>query len=219
MSLERWRYKLPLRIRSLVRRRDLESELDEELRYHLDIQTEANMKAGMPEPEARRAARLSLDGIEIRKEECRDMRGLGWLDSCLRDLRHGAVLLKRDARLSLLVILVLGLGIGGNAAIFTLFKAAFLDPLPYEKPHELVTVLDRFHNLGIDDASPTIPEFLDVRERNRVFDDMAFVDHRDFQMTSTDEPVRVFAARATASFFTLLGVKLAHGRTFLPDSQ
>ncbi len=132
----------------------------------------------------------------------------GWIPSAIRDLRHGAVLLRRDAGISGLIVLVLALGIDGNAVVFTLLKAAFLDPLTYRDAGRLVTIKE---NNGWD---PTVSEYLEIRERSRTLDRMAFAEHRDMQVTGSGEPVRVFAARVTASFFSLLGVSVALGRTF-----
>ena len=84
-----------------------------------------------------------MGDLPLVKEEMRDARIVGWLASSLRDLRHGVVLLHRDAGISALVVLVLALGIGGNAAVFTLLKAAFLDPLPYRDAGRLVTVMEK----------------------------------------------------------------------------
>src|SRR5262249_44607442 len=135
---------------------------------------------------------------------------VGWLASAFQDLRHGFALLRRDAGLSALIVLVLALGIGGNAATFTLLKAAFLDPLPFRDADALVTLTDRFAE---SDTNPTVPEFLDLSERSRLLEAMAFLDYRDYQLTGPDEPVRVFAARVTASFFPMLGINAALGRT------
>jgi len=146
-----------------------------------------------------------------------------WMASSVQDLRHGIVLLRRDASVSALAVLVLALGIGGNAAIFTLLKAAFVDPLPYQDADRLVTVIgsvrDKRIQGGVNLYNPSVAEFLEIRKRSRVLEQMAFVDYRDFQLTGTDEPVRVFAARVTASFFPLLGVRASLGRTFSPEEN
>jgi putative ABC transport system permease protein len=136
-----------------------------------------------------------------------------WAGSWLRDLRHGVVLLWRDPYVSGLIVGVLALGIGGNAAIFTLLKAAFLDPLPYRDGDRLVTIME---NTG---WIPTVSEFLEIRARNRTLEQIAFAEHRDMQVSGTGEPVRVFAARVTASFFPLLGVSTSVGRTFLSEEN
>jgi predicted permease len=140
-------------------------------------------------------------------------RNLGWLESSMRDLRHGLVLLRRDANVSALIVLVLALGIGGNAAIFTLLKAAFLDPLPYRDAGRLVTIME--NNGWI----PSVSEFGEIRARNRTLEQMAFAEHLDMQLTGTGEPTRVFVARVTASFFPLLGASPTLGRTFLEEEN
>lgn len=136
-----------------------------------------------------------------------------WLASSLDDLRHGLVLLWRDPWVSGLIVLVLALGIGGNAAVFTLLKAAFLDPLPYRSSHRIVTIIEN------DGWFPTVSEFLEIRAHSRTFEQLAFAEHRDMQLSGTGEPMRVFAARVSASFFPLLAVNAALGRTFLPEEN
>ena len=136
-----------------------------------------------------------------------------WLTSCLRDLRHGMTLLWRDAGISGLIVLVLALGIGGNAAIFTLLKAAFLDPLPYRDAARLVTIMEGTGWI------PSVAEFVEIRARTRTLEQVAFAEHLDMELTGTGEPARVFAARVTASFLPLLGVYPARGRTFLEEDN
>ena len=154
-----------------------------------------------------------MGNSSIAKEEMRDARVLGWLASSLQDLRHGVVLLRRDAGVSALIVLVLALGIGGNAAIFTLLEAAFLDPLPYRDARRLVTIME---STG---WNPSVSEFVEIRERTRTLDQVAFAEHLDMQLTGTGEPARVFAARVSASFFPLLGVNPSLGRTFFEEEN
>jgi len=107
------------------------------------------------------------------------------MTSTLQDLRHGAVLLRRDRAVSGLIVLVLALGIGGTAAIFTLLKAAFLDPLPYRDAARLVTVMESTGWM------PSIAEFLEIRTRTRTLEQLAFAEHLDMQLTGTGEPTRL----------------------------
>lgn len=138
---------------------------------------------------------------------------IGGLASSLQDLRHGVVLLRRDAGVSALAVLVLALGIGGSAAIFTLLKAAFLDPLPYREAGRLVTIIE--NNGWI----PSVSEFVEIRARSRTLEQIAFAEHVDMQLTGTTEPARVFAARVTASFFPLLGVNASLGRALVEEEN
>src|ERR1700676_1883945 len=100
----------------------------------------------------------------------------------LKDLQHGFVLLRRDRGVSTLIILVLALGIGGNAAIFTLLKAAFVDQLPYRDASRLVTIME--NNGWI----PSVAEFVEIRARTRTLEQVAFAEHIDMQLTGNGEP-------------------------------
>jgi putative ABC transport system permease protein len=129
-----------------------------------------------------------------------------------KDLRNGFVLQKREPGVSALIILVLALGIGGNSAIFTLLKAAFLDTLPYRDADRLVTIVE--NNGWIASVS----EFTEI-QGSRSFEQITFAEHRDMQLSGSGEPVRVYAARVMTSFFPLLGVSPSLGRTFLPEEN
>jgi putative ABC transport system permease protein len=207
------------RVSNVFRPARLDRELEDELEFHREMRLRRSRERGLSTAEAELEVRRRMGNLSIAKEEMRNARVVRWLASSMQDLQHGVVLLRRDAGLSSLIVLVLALGIGGNAAIFTLLKAAFLDPLPYPDAGRLVTIFDRYSKLGVDGMGPTIPEFLDIRRRSRLLEETAFLDHRDFQLTGTDEPVRVFAARVTASFFPLLGAHASLGRTFTPEEN
>lgn len=191
----------------------LDREFDEELNFHREMRVRKARERGLTEVEAELDAKRRMGNRSVAKEEMRDARIIGWLASSLQDLRHGVVLLRRDAGVSALIVLVLALGIGGNAAIFTLLKAAFLDPLPFRDAERLVTISE---NNG---GKPPVSEFLEIRERSRTLEQAAFAEHRDMQLSGTDEPARVYAARVTASFFPLLGVSASLGRTFLEEEN
>jgi len=154
-----------------------------------------------------------MENLRVAKEEARRVRRVHWLATAFQDLRHGLVLLRRDPGVSGLIVLVLALGIGGNAAVFTLWKAAFFDPLPYREAGRLVTVIE--NNGWI----PTVSEFLEIRAHTHTLERLAFAEHRDMQLSGTGEPTRVYAARVTASFFPLLGMRTVLGRTFLEEEN
>jgi putative ABC transport system permease protein len=202
------------RILNVLRRERLVREFDEELQFHSEMRARRAREKGLGPAETQREVARRMGNLSLAKEEMADARGIPWLASSVQDLRHGVTLLWRDARVSGLIVLVLALGIGGTSAIFTLLKAAFLDPLPFRDASRLVTIHGRYSRLGVNELWPTIPEFIDIQSRSRSFDHMAFLDYRDYQITGSGEPVRVFAARVTASFFPLLGVTASIGRTF-----
>jgi len=136
-----------------------------------------------------------------------------WLDGLGGDLRHGLRVLRRQPLLSALVVLTLSLGIGANAAIFSVFEAVLLRPLPYARPDRLVLLIDG-HRGERGVTSPTIPELLEVRAASRTLDGVAYFDTRDFQITGGDEPQRVIGARVEPSLLSILGVRPEHGRLF-----
>src|ERR1044072_2077118 len=167
MRLERWFYTLPLRLRSLFRRGQVEQELDEELRYHLDRQIEENISKGMTTEEARYTALRALGGVEQKQEQVREGSMGHQLETLWQDLRYGARMLVKQPAFTLVVVLTLGLGIGANTAIFSVVNAVLLRPLAYKDPAQIITRLPE----GWKPVAPA--NFFDWRERSRSFDSMA----------------------------------------------
>jgi predicted permease len=211
-----------LRVRSLVRSHQVERELDEELRYHLERDIEARIAAGMDVDEARRAARRTMGAITQNMEECRDMRGVNTIEHMIQDLRFAARQLLKHRGFAGTAILVLALGVAASVSIFGFVDAALIKPLPYQHPSRLVTVFGTRPELLQSQARGSVSylDFLDWRARNRVFDSIAAYDVRaGFTLTTPAGPQRVPGLRVSAGFFRTLGVTLFLGREFHPDEE
>src|SRR5215831_1239964 len=156
-----------LRFRSLYWRRRLDSELDEEMRYHIERQMEEDVARGMSPAEARRAAVLSASGVTQRKEECRDMRGWNIFDNLAQDLRFAFRQLRTNPGFTATATLTLALGLCASVSIFAFVDAALVKPLPYRQPGRIV---------GVYGSIPLCPQcnlswqdYLDWKKLNHTF--------------------------------------------------
>src|SRR5262245_1274412 len=220
MRFTRWFYTAPLRLRSIFRRQQVEQELDEEIRYHLDRQIEEHIAKGMAQEEARYAALRALGGIEQQKEECRDMRRMNYIDDLLRDLRYAGRNLRRNPGFAALSILIMALGIGANTAVFSVVNAVLLKPLSYRDPDRIVTL----SNASTTPEAPTalskqvsIPDFEDWQAQSSSFEAMAYYasDETAVVLGSTPEYARV--SSVSPDFFRVFAVEPLVGRSFTPE--
>ena len=135
-----WLRILAARVVGLIRKDRLEDEFDEEVRFHLQMEADANRRRGLPPDEARRVARLRFGGIEGIKDECREVRGLTFVDTFIQDVRYGVRMLAKHPGFTTVAVLSLALGIGATSTIFSVLNAAVLRPLPFEEPDRLVAI-------------------------------------------------------------------------------
>jgi hypothetical protein len=205
-----------------------ERQLEAELQFHFDRQIADNLRAGMPPEEALRNARLTFGGLEQLKEDCRDVRRTRSLESILQDVRFALHLLRRSPGFSVLAVACLALGIGANAAIFSVMDALMLRLLPVERPEQLMLSGDG-HAVGVNDDFPrTLPDlfsqpfYREISTNNDVFSGVAAVEsmasdvHAPFNAASpAAEPLKV--RLVSANYFTRLGVRSAAGRLFSPQ--
>src|ERR1700676_1384857 len=140
---------LRYRLRALFRRAAVEQELDEELRYHLERQSEIARERGMPDEEAQRQARLAFGGVDLAKEECREAHGVAALEALGRDLRHALRVSRRSPRFALTAIVILAIAIAANTAVFSFVRAIVMERLPATAAGRLVILGQRneaFHS-------------------------------------------------------------------------
>ena len=203
---------------SLFRRRQLEDDLDEELRSSFEMIVDRFVAQGLQPADARRRARLEFGGFEQVKENVRDGLIGASLETSLQDFRYAWRGLCRRPSFALISVVTLALGIGVNAAIFSVFYAVLLHPLPYAHPEQLALILGSFRDAGNARAPVSGTMLSEIARRNRSLAGVAgmWVGTETFP-GETPEQVRV--AQVTPNFFDVLGVRAALGRTFVKEEE
>ena len=204
------------RLLALIRGHELDRGLNAEVRFHIEMETEKNIKLGMSPADARLKALRSFGPMEKHKEETRDARGVSWLETLVADLRYGARALVKHPGYALLAVLTLGLGIGANTAIFSVINGVLLKPLPYEHGDRLVVIQQSRPLSGQPQVGVAIAEYFDYRERGKdVFDGLVEYHQMNFDLINRGEPDRVNTGVVSHNFFDLLGIKPIIGRSFV----
>ncbi|MGH9158885.1 MAG: ABC transporter permease, partial [Vicinamibacteraceae bacterium] len=214
--------RLGLRLRSLFLKQRVEQELDEELRYHLEREVDERLAAGLTLEEARLSARRSLGPIGKSMEECRDTRGVRFIEQRSQDLRFAVRQLLKHRGFACTAILVVALGIAANVVIFGFVDAALIKPLPYREPSRLVTAFSARPEAAQGQARGYISylSFLDWRAQSDAFSSIAAYDVRaGFTLATPAGPQGVSGLRVTAGFFRTLGVTPVVGREFRRDEE
>ena len=211
-SLRAWMLRLFGVLGSSRSERDLSAEIDSHLQLHIDD----NIRAGMTPEEARRRAIIALGGIEGTKEAVRDRRTLPLIDSLVRDVRYGIRTLIKSPGFAIAGVIILGLGIGVNSAIFTVVNAVVLRPLPFPDADRIMRV---WHTpppkqFAFPTFSLSPANFADWDEQNEVFERMAIYRYGRRALTGSGEPAAVQVGRASADFLPILGVNPVIGRIF-----
>jgi predicted permease len=201
------------RLRSWLRRSlgrpELESEMETEIRFHVDAYIEDLIAQGVPQAEAARQARIEFGAIENTKEECREATGVTLLENFLQDLRYGARSMVRSPGFTAVAVIALALGIGANAAIFSVVNAVLLRPLAYRDSDRLVTILH-----GGDDPV-AVANYIDWRNQSQSFEAMAAADYWSANLTGLDHPDRLLGLKVTQNLLPMLGVQPFLGRLFV----
>jgi putative ABC transport system permease protein len=198
----------------------MESEMDAELRFHIEAFAEDLVRSGVPRAEALRLARIEFGGIERAKEECREARGVNFLETLFQDLRFGQRLLRKAPGFTTVAVLTLALGIGANAAIFSYIDAWFIKPLPYPQPDRLVSfeTQDKKHGWtsgGVTSAA----DFFDFQKQNTSFEQTAAWGGASLNLTGDGPPELIDGGRVSWNFFDMLGARPILGRTFTAEDD
>src|SRR6202522_1243688 len=205
-------------LQAMLQRSRIESEMDAELRFHMEAYAEDLVRSGVPRPEAQRRARLEFGGIETAKEECRAASRANLLENLIQDLRYGMRTMLRTPGFTATAVLVLGLGIGANTAIFSVGNGVLLRPLPFDQPDRLMQVWHTppqksFPGMPTFTVSPA--NFLDWRKQNHSFQGMSAYGFGRYTLTSSGHPEAIRMVAASAGLFSVLHAQPLLGRGFL----
>jgi putative ABC transport system permease protein len=205
------------RMRSLLGRQGPDVDFDAELASHLNLQMERLIQQGLTPEEARCAARREFGNVTLLREERRQMQAVSVFDAIRRDFRYTGRTLRRNPAFAAAIVLTLALGIGANTAIFSVYDAVLLKPLPYTDPDRIVTIQEQ--PKGREPGSVAPANFVDWRTQSQSFSEMAAMEFPNLVLTGKGEPVRLTGAAVTSSFFRLLGARMTMGRNFLAEED
>ena len=206
------------RIGAWFRRAELDRDLDDELQTHLSLVVEQNLQRGLSTEEATREARMRMGNVVSLREEHRYTRGLPFVDTLLQDLRYTFRILRRDIGFAFFAILIVGLGIGASAIVFSVFNTLLLRPLPFKDAESLVWIANK---KSVPEQTTQVNHILDAREANQSFTELAayyaYYNIGDHKLTGAGEPERLTAIPVSENFFHVLGVEPQAGRVFNAD--
>ena len=210
--------RLQARIVAFFKNEEHDRELDSELESHLYLLVEENIRRGLTPDEAQRVARLKLGNVASLREQHRETRGLPIVDTLLQDLRFTFRILRRDLGFAVFAILIMGLGIGASALIFSVVNTLLLRPLPFKDANSLVWIANK---KSVPEQTTQVGNLLDAREANKSFLEMAayfaYYSVGDRKLTGESEPERLTAVPVSENFFHVLGVEPQLGRVFSAD--
>ncbi len=198
------------------RRKSVVEDLEEDIRDHIERETQDNIERGMSPEQAHYAALRKFGNVTLVKEETRQVWSVVWLERLLQDIRFGLRTLRKSPAFTAIAILTLALGIGANTAIFSVVYAVLLKPLPYPNPNQLVIVFQAKPQERIAATAWAFPNFTEVRQQNQSFSDIGGNQNHDLTLTGRGEPSLVHTGVVTPEIFSTLDVKPLAGRTLLP---
>ncbi|MDQ3486369.1 MAG: ABC transporter permease [Acidobacteriota bacterium] len=204
------------RLTALLRKRRLDSRLDDEVRFHIDMLAQEHMRRGMPEAEARTAALRNFGGIVQMKESYRDQRGMPSIETFLQDARYSVRSFLRTPGFTAAALITLALGIGANSAIFSVVNAVLLRPLPYSEPERIVQMYRSNNGLWM---SQNARRFQFFQEHMQSFESFAAWRRTAFNVASRDTAEYVEAIAVSHDYFRVFGGSPLYGRMFEPSED
>lgn len=212
----KWFNVLRDRIRALRQRETVINDIDREMRSHLELQVEANIRAGMSEREAREQAMRSFGNVNRAVDAAYDVKGGGLLETLAQDIRYGVRMLAKHKAFTGIAVLTLALGIGANTAIFSVVNELLLRPLPFRDADRIVMLWEVTPE-GRHQNTTSRANFRAWRAQSTSYENIAAFTDQRFNLTSDGEPEELSVQFATPELFQVLGVDPLLGRTFLPD--
>lgn len=213
--------KLSARLQALFTKRQVDAEMEEEMRSHVEMRTQENVAAGMTPDAARAAAMREFGWTESIKETCREQRGLSWMENIFRDIRFSFRMLAKNPGFTAVAIGTLAVGIGTCTAMFSIVNSVLLKPLPVREPSRLVWIENIFQDSGLSGRTTRVDTFLGWREQNKSFESLAcyfaFSDYTRLTMTGKGEPERLTSVGVSDNFLPTLGIPLLRGRNFTDE--
>jgi predicted permease len=206
-------------LRTLFHKKEVEQEMDEELRGYLDAAAKDKVRAGMSNEQALRAARVEMGSLDGVKEE---IRSVGWestLESLWQDLRYGTRMLRRNLGFTMVAVLTLALGIGADTAIFSFVDQLLLRPLPFPEPDRLVSPYYRDTRTSDVYSSMSFPDYIYFRDHSATLSGLAVFDDIGAVFRLGDERVQLPGEIVSHNYFSVLGVSPFLGRWFLPGED
>lgn len=208
------------RCSNLFRRDKVDEELDEELQFHLEARTRDNLNAGMNADAAQQDARRRFGNSTLAKEWAHEMNIVVWIETIGRDLHFALRSLHKSRGFTIVAILTLALGFGANTAVFTVVNGVLLRPLPFPEPGRLFLISYQSKQ-GMFENQPGLydREYLEYQRHNQAFEQIATFNEDSVTLTGAGDAARIPTAMVTSSFFPVLEVSPAMGRTFLPEEE
>lgn len=214
-----WYHALRLRWRALLDRRRLDRDLEDELRFHLEMKAERAAQAGVDAEEAMRTARLQFGSPMSWKEAIREMWSFGWIEGIVQDLRYAVRSLRNAPGFAAAALLVLALGIGSNTAIFSVVNGVLLRSLPFADSERLVLLWGNVQRQKVERRGNSYPDYVDWKAQSTSFESMAAYNDGTLTLTGVAEPERINAELVSAGYFELLGISPIQGRTIRDDED